>query len=65
MAKERAKPASEASIPGLSTATRAVMPTTALESRLNRADNQRLTTRIDEHRTFDMAKPTDLPPHIQ
>lgn len=42
-AKANAKPANEASMVGVSTATKAVMPMTALESRLNRADNQRFT----------------------
>jgi hypothetical protein len=41
-AKANAKPAVEAAIPGVSTATKAVAPTTALESKLNLADSQRL-----------------------
>ena len=65
MAKARAKPASEASMPGVSTATKAVMPMTALESKLNRADNQRFTVRPDEIQPFDEPNVSDLPPHIQ
>ena len=66
MAKARAKPASEASMPGVSTATNAVMPITALDSRLNRADSQRLTVKDnDEIRARDTPNYSDLPPHIQ
>ena len=45
VANAKAKPAIEASMRGERTATKAVIPMTALESRLNRADSQRLTIR--------------------
>ncbi len=43
-ARVRAKPANEASILGVRTETSAVVPKTALVSKLNRQLSQRLTT---------------------
>ena len=43
VANAKANPARGASMVGVSTATKAVIPMTALDSRLNRADSQRFT----------------------
>ena len=48
VANANANPAREASIVGVSTATKAIIPMTALDSRLNRADNQRFTAQRGE-----------------
>jgi hypothetical protein len=45
-ANAKANPASEAEMPGVRTAINAVTPTTALESMVKRADNQRFTGQI-------------------